>query len=623
MSVVQDPPSSHVASPTSPAAATSFSSVVEMWRQRVRSTPDAEAMSYKQDGAWTPMTWAQADTRVKRIAHGLLSLGLQDEQRVGILGATSVPWILADVGILYAGGATTTVYPSNTPEECAYILDDCEAVMVFADTDEQVAKILEVREQIPSLQHVIVFDGTPTDDGFVRTLAQLEAQGETWSADHPTALDEVASRITPERLATLIYTSGTTGKPKGVMLTHDAWVYVTEAIDKHGIISPADQQFLFLPLAHVFAKIMQVVFIRLGVPTAVDGNIPDLIDNLGETKPTWMGAVPRVFEKAYNKIVSNAREAGGMKWRIFQWSVGVGRRVSQLRQQQKEPTGLLKLQYQLAEKLVFNKVKAVFGGRLRFLISGGAPLSAEIAEFFHACGILILEGYGMTESTAASTINTPDDFVFGTVGRPAPGVEVSIADDGEVLIRGRTVMKGYYNLPDKTAETIDDQGWLHTGDLGTILPSGHVKITGRKKDLIITAGGKNIGPAHFQNKLKARSSWVSQVLMHGDKRNYCVALITLNEEAVEKWAREHNVAFSSLADLSRNAEVKALVQADVDAVNQDLPSYETVKKIHLCEQDWTVENGFLTPSMKVKRSVVEAEYAQVLDGFYEGAVVKT
>jgi len=592
-----------------------------MWNHRVSSTPDAEAMIHKDGGEWASMTWRQADARVRAIASGLLAHGLEVEQRVCILAQTRIEWILADVGILAAGGATTTIYPSNTPEECAYIINDCEAVMVFADDQAQVDKLLEVRDQLANVKKVITFDGSPTEDGWVETLATLEDTGRAHHEEQPEHYEQVTSAIEPEHLATLIYTSGTTGKPKGVMITHASWVYITEAIDKHGIITPADKQFLFLPLAHVFAKIMQVIFIRLGVPTAIDGDIPSLIDNLGEQKPTWMGAVPRVFEKAYNKIVSNAREAGGIKYSLFKWSVGVGRKVSKLRQERQEPGGLLKLQYQIADKLVFDKVKQVFGGRLRFLISGGAPLSAEIAEFFHACDILILEGYGMTESTAATCINTPDDFVFGTVGRPIPGTEVKIAEDGELLIKGPGVMRGYYNLPEKTAETLED-GWLHTGDQGSILPSGHVKITGRKKDLIITAGGKNIAPARFQNTLKARSQWVSQVLMHGDKRNFCVALVTINEETVGRWARDNDVAYTDYADLASKAEVKALVQADVDGVNQELPSYETVKKIHLCPEDWTVENGFLTPSMKVKRAVVEKHYMDVLDGFYEGAVVR-
>ncbi|MFK7927828.1 MAG: long-chain fatty acid--CoA ligase [Myxococcota bacterium] len=595
---------------------TSFTSVASMWHHRVRSTPDSEAMTFKVDGVWTTIDWAQAGERVRTISDGLLGLGLLPEQRVAILANTSVEWILADIGTLCAGGATTTIYPSNTPEECRYILNDCEAVAIFCDDDQQVAKIIEVRENLPALKHIIVFSGTPNAEHGVLTLAELQAAGERHAEAHPDAYEAAWNAITPDRLATLIYTSGTTGQPKGVMLTHDAWVYVTEAIDKQGFITPADKQFLFLPLAHVFAKIMQVLFIRLGVPTVIDGSIPDLIDNLAYGRPTWMGAVPRVFEKAYAKIVSNAHEAGGMKLNIFNWAVGVGRKVSALRQQHKEPTGLLKLQYQMAERLVFNRVREVFGGRLRFLISGGAPLSPEIAEFFHACGILILEGYGMTESTAATCVNSPEDFIFGTVGRPVPGVSVKTAEDGEILISGRTVMRGYYNLPDQTAKTVDEDGWLHTGDLGSILDSGHVKITGRKKDLIITAGGKNIGPAHFQNKLKALSPWVSQVLMHGDRRNYCVALVTINEETVGRWARDSGVSFVDYADLAAKPEVKALVQADVDSINKTLPSYETVKKIHVCSQDWTVENGFLTPSMKVKRALVETRYAPQLDAFY-------
>lgn len=599
-----------------------FRSVVDMWHHRVRSTPDAEAMAYRSGGDWVSMTWRQAHAEVERIANGLLAAGLEAEQRVCILSATRVEWILADIGIIAAGGATTTLYPSNTGEECAYIANDCEAVAIFAENAEQVAKLREVRDDLPHVKVVYVFDGEASEDGWVQTLDGLKDAGDAFAETHPDAYDEVSEAVGPESLATLIYTSGTTGKPKGVMITHASWVYETDAVDKQGAITAADRQYLFLPLAHVFAKICQVIFIRLGVPTAVDGDIPSLIDNLAVQRPTYMGAVPRVFEKAYNKIVNNAREAGGVKYSLFKWAFSVGSQVSKLRQNGHEPGGMLKLKYQLADRLVFSKVKEVFGGRMRFLISGGAPLSPEIAEFFHACDILILEGYGMTESTAASTLNTPDDYMFGTVGRPIPGTEIKIAEDGEILIRGPGVMRGYYNLPEKTHEALEDDGWLHTGDIGVLLESGHLRITGRKKDLIITAGGKNIGPAHFQNRLKARSQWVSQVLMHGDKRNFCVALVTINEETAGKWARENGVTFSDYADLAAKAEVKALVQADVDAVNKELPSYETVKKVHLCAEDWTVENGFLTPSLKVKRDIVEKHYMDVLDGFYEGTVAR-
>ena len=595
---------------------TSFRSVVDMWHHRVRSTPTADAMYIRAGDGWETISWRDAGDKVRRLANGLLAEALAAEERACILSNTRVEWILADLAILCAGGATTTIYPSNTPAECAYIIADCDAGIVFVENDAQAAKLLEVRDQIPRVRRVFVFDGTPSEDGWIQTLATLATRGDAHAEAHPDAYDEVTAAIGPDRLATLIYTSGTTGQPKGVMITHDSWVFESEAIDKMGFITPADKQLLFLPLAHVFAKIMQVIFIRLGVPTAIDGDLDRLMQSMADQKPTWMGAVPRVFEKAYARITTTAREAGGVQLRIFEWAVGVGRQVSKLEQQKKRPTGWLALQAQLADKLVFSKVRERFGGRLRFLVSGGAPLAPEIAEFFHACGILVLEGYGMTESTAATCVNTPDDFAFGTVGRPIPGATIKIADDGEILIGGRGVMRGYHNLPDATAETIDAEGWLHSGDLGRVLPSGHVQITGRKKDLIITAGGKNIGPAHFQNLLKARSPWVGQVLMHGDRRPYCVALVTINEEAVAKWAKDQGLSFANYAELAALPKVRALIQADVDKINQELPSYETVKKIALVPEDWTVENGFLTPSMKVRRAVVEAKYADILDGLY-------
>jgi long-chain acyl-CoA synthetase len=356
----------------------------------------------------------------------------------------------------------------------------------------------------------------------------------------------------------------------------------------------------------------------------VDGDIDTLVANLGETSPTWMGAVPRIFEKAYNKIVTGAREAGGVKAKLFFWAVDIGRQVSRLRQDGKEPTGLLKLKYGIADKLVFSKVKATFGGKLRFFVSGGAPLSKEIAEFFHACDILILEGYGLSESSAATTLNPPDAFKFGTVGQPIPGTDIKIAEDGEILMSGRGIMKGYYNNEEATAESLstdaDGKVWLRTGDIGTVLDSGHVKITDRKKEIIITAGGKNIAPAHVQNKLKARCLYVSEVLMHGDKRNFCVALIAINEDSVGKWAAKNGIAYTDYADLAGKSEVKALIWEDMKAINEELPSYETIKKIALLPEDMSVENGQLTPSMKVKRRIVEDTYKDILDGFYSDTV---
>lgn len=603
-------------------AKASFSSVPEMWNHRVGSTPNADAMYYRDGDNWPSISWKQADERVQAVANALLAFGLKHEERCGILANTSIDWIIADMGVVSAAGATTTVYPSNTAEECEYILNNCEAVLCFVENDMQAAKLIEQRDKLTNLRQIIVFDGKATADGFVKPLSDFETEGKAFGEQNPSAVSEAQAQLTPKSLATLIYTSGTTGKPKGVMLDHAAWVYEAEAIDKMGFISPADTQFLFLPLSHVFAKVMQVIFIRLGVPTAVDGSIDRLIENIGMVKPTWMGAVPRVFEKAYNKIVSGARDGGPVKNAIFTWARKVGSKVSQLRQQGKEPTGLLKFQYSIADRLVFSKVKERFGGRLRFLISGGAPLPKEIGEFFHTCDILILEGYGLSESSAASVVNRPDDYKFGTVGRPLPGTEVRIAEDGEIMMKGPGIMQGYYKLPDATKSTLTDDGWLHTGDIGKILDTGHLKITDRKKEIIITAGGKNVAPAHFQNLLKARSTYVSQVVMHGDKRNFCSALVTINEETVGKYASDNGISFKDYADLSAKPEIHALIEQDIAAVNSELPSYEQVKKFALLPEDFTVENGMLTPSMKTKRRIIEGTYQSVLDGFYEGTVAK-
>jgi long-chain acyl-CoA synthetase len=608
--------------PDAMLGAASFRSVADMWHHRIESTPEAQAMLYRKDGAWVPLTWREAGDRVERVANGLLSHGLLAEERVCLLSGTCVEWVLADLATLCAGGATTTIYPSSTAEECAYILGDCEGVFVFCDTAEQVAKLEAIRDRLPRVRKIVVFDGQGTADGSVITLRQLEDDGRRWAEAHPDAYDIARHAIGPERLATLIYTSGTTGHPKGVMLTHDAWIYEAEAIDALGILTPADKQFLFLPLAHVFAKVLQVTFIRLGIPTVIDGDIDALVANLGETQPTWMGAVPRIFEKAWSRIVAGAKESGTTRYQAFKWAIDVGHEVSRVRQARREPGPLLRAKAAIADRIAFAKVKARFGGRVRFFISGSAPLPKEIAEFFHACDILILEGYGLTESSAATCVNTPDDYIFGTVGKPLPGTQIRIAEDGEVLIKGRGVMKGYYNQPEATAEALTADGWLKTGDIGALTDSGHLKITDRKKELIITAGGKNIAPAHFQTLLKARCPYVSQVLMHGDRRPFCTALVALDVEAAGRWAREHQVSYTDEADLSRKPEIKALIQADVDAINKELPSYETVKAIAILPEEMTVENGLMTPTLKMKRKLVEARYAELLDAFYVGTTEK-
>jgi long-chain acyl-CoA synthetase len=402
------------------------------------------------------------------------------------------------------------------------------------------------------------------------------------------------------------------------MLTHDAWIYESEAIDKLGLITPADKQLLFLPLAHVFARVMELSMIRLGVPTALDGSADRMSENLIEVRPTFFAAVPRLFERALDRVLRESEDRGPAATVLFQQALRLGREISRRRQRGEELPRWMRLAQRVAEPLVYGPVKARFGGRIRFMVSGGAPLSREVAEAFHALDLLICEGYGLTESTAASTVNTPDDYAFGTVGRPLPGVELRIASDGEILLRGRGVMRGYWGQPDATAEVLDAEGWLHTGDIGRVRDSGHLEITDRKKDLIVTAQGKNVAPAHVQGLLRGACSLISQVHVHGDRRPFCSALITLREDELRRWAAAEGLPAGTFAELARRPEVRHRIQQSVDDVNHQLPPFERVRKIEVLDEDFTVENGLLTASLKPRRKEIEARWATVLEGFYEG-----
>ncbi len=600
----------------------SFRSVPEMFLHRVTSTPDSDALYYPDDSEqWQTLRWADVGDRVRQIACGLRSQGLQPEERCAILCSTRHEWVLIDLGILCAAGATSTIYPSCTAEECEHIITDSAARFIFAESDEQVDKLSGIRESIPGVTRVITVDGRASDDGWVIRLDQLMEAGRAWMEENPGAYEAGVEAVQPDHLATLIYTSGTTGRSKGVELTHDCWVFEAEAMDRMGFLTPADKQFLWLPLSHSFGKVLEAAVIRLGIPTAIDGRIDRIVPNLAVVQPTFVAAVPRIFEKVYNKVVTGAKEGGALKWRIFTWSLGVGRKCSQLKQRGQRPTGALALQYAIANRLVFRKLSALFGGRMRFFISGSAPLSREIAEFFHAAGILILEGYGLTESSAASFVCRPDRFKFGTVGLGLPGVEVQIAEaDGEILLKSRGIMRGYHNLPDKTAETLTGDGWLRTGDIGEIDADGFLKITDRKKDLIKTSGGKYVAPQELEGRLKTKSALISQVLVHGNRRNFCSALITLDEERAEKWANDRGRGARSAAALAEDPDMVAEIQTAIDALNKGLARYETIKRFAILPEDWTVESGLLTPSMKMKRKKVEETYADVLDGFYKGAL---
>ena len=597
-------------------------SIAELFISRCTETPDKEAYRYPVGDEWKSLTWADSLKRVTKIACGLMSLGLESEQRVGILSSTRVEWILADLGISCAAGAATTVYPSNTAEECAYILTDSDSVMIFAENRDQVEKLNSVRDQLPNLRKVILIEGDADGLGdWAMSLADLESLGADYEKENPKAFAEQVKVPKAHHLATLIYTSGTTGKPKGVELLHSCWTYTALAMKEIGVIAPDDLQYLWLPLSHSFGKVLEVGQIAVGFPTAVDGRIPKLIDNLAIVKPTFMAAAPRIFEKVYNKIIGGVQDAGGLKLKIFRWSVKVGREVSKARQARKEPSGMLAFKAKIADKLVFSKIRDRFGGRLRFFISGSAPLSKDIAEFFHAAGILILEGYGLTETSAATFVNRPDTFEFGSVGEALPGTEIKIApEDGEILLRGPGVMRGYRNLAETTAEMLTSDGWLHTGDIGELSESGILKITDRKKDLIKTSGGKYVAPQSLEGQLKAICPYVSQVIVHGDRRNFCTALITLDEESIGGWAADNGMEGKPYAEIASSNAAHEMVQGYIDKLNANLARYETIKKFALLEADLSIESGDLTPSLKVKRKAVEKKHMATLDGMYEGAI---
>lgn len=603
----------------------SSKSIPQIFAHRIAATPGNEAFRFPVGDVWQSMTWKQAGQRVYDLAGGLLALGLQRETRVAIACSTRVEWILIDTAILCAGGATTTIYPSTTADECAYIIDDSGSQFCFAEDLSQLAKLREQRAAMPKLARVFLIDGQvpATDSDWVQSLAELEAAGAQWRAANPDRLADIAAATTGEHLATLIYTSGTTGRPKGVRLNQECWAYEADAINSVQILRSDDVQYLWLPLAHSFGKVLTSAHLATGHCCAVDGRIPKLVDNLAVVRPTFMAAAPRIFEKVYNKVVQGAKDGGGLKWKIFQWALAVGKEGSVLRQRGQTASGVLALKLRIADKLVFSKLKARFGGKLRFFVSGSAPLSREIAEFFHACDILILEGYGLTETSAASFVNRPYKYKFGVVGLPLPGTELRLApEDNEILIKGAGVMSGYHNLPEQTREVLSDDGWLRTGDIGEVDADGFLRITDRKKDLIKTSGGKYVAPQAIEGKLKTVSPYIGQVVVHGDKRNFCTALVTLDEEAIRAWASSHGVGGTTYTEIVTSPQARALVQEAIDQLNGMLAKYETIKKFEILPRDFTIEDGELTPSLKVKRKFVEKKYAPLLDKMYEGALAE-
>src|SRR5512139_3222854 len=582
---------------------------------RVQSSPNREAYRFPKGDTWQSVTWRETGDRVTRLAAGLVALGVEPEQRVGIASSTRFEWILADLAVMCAGAATTTVYPSTMDDDVAYILADSESRVVFAEDDAQIAKLVAHRAELPHLSKVVTFDGN-TDGDWVIGLDDLERLGEEQLAKDPAVIEQRVEQTKPDALATLIYTSGTTGRPKGVRLRHSSWTYEGAAIEAQNILTVDDLQFLWLPMAHSFGKVLLSTQLAIGFPTAVDGRVDKIVENLGVVSPTFMGAAPRIFEKAHDRIVLMQKAEGGLKEKIFQRAFHVGLEVDRLKREGKAVPVQLQLQHRLFDKLVFAKIRERFGGRVRFFISGAAALNREVAEWFNAAGIQILEGYGLTETSAGSFVNRPWLNKFGTVGPVFPLSEVKIAEDGEVLIKGPGIMEGYHNRPEATAETLED-GWLHTGDIGELDEDGHLRITDRKKDLFKTSGGKYIAPSQIESTFKAICPYASQFLVHGNDRNYCIALITLDPEAMDDWAAQNGMAGASYEEIVSSDKAKEMVGGYIDQLNQRLNRWETIKKRILLDRDLTVESGELTPSMKVKRKVVEDNYREQIDALYK------
>jgi long-chain acyl-CoA synthetase len=596
--------------------------VPALFLERVGKTPHAEAFRHPSGAGWKSLTWQETEGRVRALAGGLAALGLAPEDRCAILASTRIEWILADLAVLCAGGATTAIYPTSTADECGYILADSGSAFAFVEDAGQLAKLRGLRRELPALRRVILIEGTAPagDAGWALSLAELERLGRERDAARPGGFEELAEAVRPDGLATLVYTSGTTGRPKGVELLHDGWVAQAEAVDRAGILDHEDAlQLFWLPLSHVFGKMIGTAQLRIGFPTAVDGRIDRLLDNLRAVRPTFVCAVPRIFEKVHHRVVSQALAGGRARAAVFRWALGVGGARAEALRRGRAPGPLLAAQWAVADRLVFGKVRALFGGRLRFFVSGSAPLSREVQELFEAAGLTIVEGYGLTESAAATHVNHPARNRPGTVGQALPGVEVRLAEDGEILMRGPWIMRGYHGRPEETAESLEG-GWLHTGDVGTVDPDGYLSITDRKKDLIKTSGGKYVAPQELEGRLKALSPLLSQVLVHGDRRNYVTALVTLEPAALAAWAKERGLSGRSAPDLAGHPDLRAALQRAIDGLNATLPRFAAVKRFTVLGAEFTEAAGEVTPSMKLKRKLVEQRYRAVLDGMYGDAL---
>jgi len=588
-----------------------FKNIHEQIVSTVTKCSDRTAFKwFEENGQLSGVTWSQYYEQMKQVSKSLMSLGVEKGDKVNVLSNSRYEWVVADFAVVSIGGATVGIYQSNLAKDCQYIIDHSDAVIIFAEDDEQLTKLQEIRKEIPNIRKVVMFSGSHKGDDWIIDFDEFMALGKDISDED---FLKRAEAVTREDIAGIIYTSGTTGVPKGAVTSNGNFLFTTSGVMKALSTYDDDETFLFLPLAHVFARILVNSVIAVGNTMTFFRGMDTLVNDFQIVQPHYFASVPRIYEKVYSKVLSGAEAKGGVALKIFNWASGVGEQVSELILAKKPIPGMLGLKYKLATKLVFSKVQAALGGRVRYCISGAAPLNPTIAAFFHAAGVLVLEGLGMSENTSVTNVNRPNDYKFGYVGQTIEGVEQKIAEDGEICFKGDNVMQGYYKMPEKTAETFNGE-WLLTGDLGEIDSEGFLKVTGRKKDLIITAGGKNIAPSRIEGII-ATSKYINQICVIGDQRKFLSALVTLDEENVMDYANTNEIAYKSFDDLIRNEKIQEMVEAEVAEKNKELASFESIKKIHLVPE-FTVENEMITPTFKIKKNIVSDNYKSEIDQLY-------
>lgn len=594
------------------------STLTELFFEAVDRFGDAAAFQRLESGGRiVDISYAHALKTIRRVSAALQASGFERGDRIAILSENRPEWALSDFGCLCAGVVSVPIYPSLTVPQVGYVLENSGARLVFASSPDQVEKVREAMPQCSRDIMIVAYDPEPSlPEGVVSWQDFLSSGDEIGARRSDEDFRAAALQAKPHDMATILYTSGTTGPPKGVMLTHNNVASNVRAVHMVTPIGEEDNTVSFLPLSHILQRMADYLFFRAGCTIGYPRSMDTLIVDMKVLRPTVVVSVPRIYEKIYNRVM----EARGAKKMLINWAVRIADRTAGLRLSGHEPGGILALQYRLADRLVFSKVKMAFGGRMRFFVSGGGPLAPALNRFFYSIGLMILEGYGLTETSPVTNANTPEDFRIGTVGKPVPGTEIRIATDGEIFIRGPQVMKGYYNKPEATAEAIDEDGWFASGDIGEIDSDGFLKITDRKKDLLVTAGGKNVAPQPIENRLKTHGL-IEQAVLVGDRRRYCALLIVPGFPALEAWAERQGIEWTSRSELTSDPRVVGHVEAEAFGLLTDLASYEMPKKIALLDEEFTIDNGLLTPTLKVKRSVVRERFGHIIDALYAGEAV--